>query len=117
MVARRGRRETLDVPALKKRAIGLGCRTFYPSFEAPWIYKFVGFVQLDKTKEALHIRRNLNPCRQQVIYQSCISQVKIQTNQSSLKLRPLAVKFGLDTLIYRYEGSGRISDFRPGSVN
>ena len=32
--ARRGRRETLDVPALKKGAIGLGCRTFYPSFEA-----------------------------------------------------------------------------------
>ena len=34
--ARRGRRETLDVPALKKGAIGQGCRTFYPSFEAPW---------------------------------------------------------------------------------
>ena len=33
--ARRGRRETLDVPALKKGAIGQGCRTFYPSFEAP----------------------------------------------------------------------------------
>ena len=35
--ARRGRRETLDVPALKKGAIGLGCRTVYPSFEAPWM--------------------------------------------------------------------------------
>ena len=35
--ARRGRRETLDVPALKKGAIGLGCRTFYPSFEAPCV--------------------------------------------------------------------------------
>ena len=33
--ARRGRRETLDVPALKKGAIGLDCRTVYPSFEAP----------------------------------------------------------------------------------
>ena len=32
--ARRGRRETLDVPALKKGAIGLGCWNFYPSFEA-----------------------------------------------------------------------------------